>query len=705
MRLLLALLLCVLPSLAQAAPVQGEWAATEHTRVRLVAPEAVGSNTPFFLGVEVEIQPEWHTYWLNPGDSGIPTRVKTTLPEGFIAGPLHFPVPHRFEMEGLLNYGYTEKVVFLLPITPKDVKSGESYEAKAQVDMLVCKDICVPEKAQLSVTLQGGDASSAEAAMEDDFFKTAIATIPKIHPEKQARYSVENGRILFHLPLVPSSPEAQHDLFVLTQGVTEIGQPKEYATTPISQEPPSLALGTIEPGAQIDAVWMQAVHDRTPNLMQIRFYRDDAAAVADQSALVEKAPAAKKVNASAAKESLSFFAALLFALLGGLILNAMPCVFPILSLKALALARKAEAEHTEVRAHGFAYTLGVLICFATLGGLLLALQAGGRQIGWGFQLQSPGFVGAMASLFFLLGLNLLGVFEFPLFGTSLQVGTKESSKSSFLTGVLAALVATPCTAPFMGSALGAAIGKPPAIAMGIFLALGLGMALPFLLLSFFPHWARCLPKPGLWMQRLKEILAFPMLAAALWLFWVMAQQVDALGLAWMLMALWFVGFGAWLWHVLQSSAPLRRRVALLAVFILWALALHMAGNPPLDYASHTNAAALNYVLPNAESYSADRLEKLRADGRPVFIDATAAWCLTCKVNERGALSSDVVKQAFAEKNIAVLVADWTNEDAEITKLLGQFGRNGVPLYLYYPPQSEPKILPQLLTPTNILQAL
>jgi thiol:disulfide interchange protein/DsbC/DsbD-like thiol-disulfide interchange protein len=700
-------------AMVDSAPVQ-----TEHTEMRLLAPTVVAPGVPVPLVVEVKLQPEWHIYWENPGDSGIPTRVVPTLSEGWKADALQYTLPKRFEYEGLVSYGYGDTARFMLPLhAPNDFKAGDTASISVEVKMLICHDVCIPENATLQMALVGGSVEEAKKAKENEVFIDVLKSLPQPYTTQKGYFLTQGEEITFILEFldtlpIPYDQVKSWDLLVRTSGVTGVEKAKlDGAGDALSL---TLSKGTLDIPEQIDAV-LVAETDDGPRGWLVSYVAKGAAAATNtttEKAATENATtgnagssAADAAEQATAEGALSYAVVLLFALLGGLILNAMPCVFPVLSLKALALAKKAESEHHVIRAHGLAYSAGVLLCFVVLGVLMLVLQSAGKQIGWGFQLQSAGFVAAMTSLFFLLGLNLLGLFEFPLIGANLQSASRESSKGSFFTGLLAALVATPCTAPFMGSALGAAIGLPAVQAVGVFAALGVGMALPFLLLSLRPALAKCLPKPGVWMQRLKEVLAFPMLAAALWLLWVLAQQVGPVGFAWVLVMLLLIGVGIYGWRLVQFKPVRARWGFVLVVLLAWVLVLKSVVADPVVVNTHASGQ-IEHSLPNAENYSAARLAELQAEGRAVFIDATAAWCLTCKVNERGTLASDSVRALFEEHNIAVLVADWTNEDPEITALLKRFGRNGVPVYAFFPADgSAPRLLPQILTPANVREGV
>jgi thiol:disulfide interchange protein len=414
---------------------------------------------------------------------------------------------------------------------------------------------------------------------------------------------------------------------------------------------------------------------------------------------------ANPLSAPPTEDSLTWWEALLLAFLGGVVLNAMPCVFPILSLKLLSLTRQAHGHRSERLASGLAYTAGVLASFAALGGGLLALRTGGQAIGWGFQLQTPVFVAVIAYIIFAMGLSLSGVAAFGagIAGTGGRLVRGSGLTGTFFTGVLATIVATPCTAPFMGAALGLALIAPAPLAIGIFLALGLGLAAPYFAATVIPGWQRVLPRPGPWMDLVKQLLAFPLYATVAWLLWVLIQEVgpgEALGA---LFGLVLVGFAVWIYGRTRLAAPLGRSVgaglavAGAAAAILLAVSLTATADRA---AAATTAERLAY-----EPYTAERLLALESTGTPVFVNLTASWCVTCLINERVALDSDAVRHAFAARGIVALKGDWTSQNPEITALLQQFGRSGVPLYLLYSGKGEPSILPQILTASGVLDAL
>jgi thiol:disulfide interchange protein len=394
---------------------------------------------------------------------------------------------------------------------------------------------------------------------------------------------------------------------------------------------------------------------------------------------------------------------LLSALIGGLLLNLMPCVFPVLAMKALALVDHAALTPRERVAGGLAYTAGVFVCFLILGAVLLALKAGGAAVGWGFQLQNPALVALLAYVLFIAGLNLSGVFEFggSFMGVGSSLANRSSIVGSFFTGMLAAVVATPCSAPFMAPAIGVALTQPAAIAMLTFVVLGLGLALPYLLLSFVPAVARALPKPGRWMGTLKQVLAFPMYASAAWMVWVLAQQAGADGVLAVLLGMTAVAFALWLWGLRGGTGLARTlRIATVAIVLLASLGVALRVVPQRADAPLAHAGELD------EPFTAARLDALRAQGKPIFVNLTAAWCITCKVNERLALSGQGFRSALRNGGYTYLKGDWTQQNPEITQVLSSFGRAGVPLYLVFPAHGgQAVVLPQLLTEAAVVQAL
>lgn len=706
---LFALLLVALPA----------WAGAEREippMEKLVRPEllldrsAVAGGERIRWGVRLQTMQGWHTYWQNPGDSGLPTRIEWTLPEGFAASPIRWPVPDRFLMGSVVNFGYGEEVVLLGTIeAPGSLPPGE-VEIRAKVDWLVCEEVCLPGGTTLARKLPTGrsEVDAAASARLD----AAERTLPIEAPWK-AELRTGDDAVVLLLPELGDAPVASAFFFpaegeviehgaeqrlVRTEGGLELRMvPSAYAEGLPSRlegvlllEEPAAGGGTTKRGFAIRAA--------APSIQP-------AAAGSTKGGTPTGAPS--HAPTGSAEGSLGVAAALGLALLGGLVLNLMPCVFPVLSLKVLGVVQQASETASRVRLHGLAYTAGILVSFALLSGLLLVLRAGGAEIGWGFQLQSPGFVAVLAYLLFALGLSLSGVFHIggSFMGIGHSLASRPGLSGSFFTGVLATVVATPCTAPFMGAAVGFALLQPAPVAVGIFLSLGLGLALPFLILSFVPALHRLLPRPGAWMVRFQQALAFPLYGTVAWLVWVLQRQVGPEALAAVLAGLVLVAFAAWAWAASRESRGAMRRVGS-ALGIGAAAAALLLARLPAGAERSAAAPAVSAADSIAEPWSEERLEQLRAEGKPVFVNFTAAWCVTCLVNERTTLGTERVRSLFAEKGITYLKGDWTNEDPAITAALERHGRSGVPLYLYYPAGGgEPKVLPQILTEEIVRDAL
>ena len=652
---------------------------------------SIEPGASFWVGLRQRIAPGWHTYWTNPGDSGEPPVLDWNLPAGWQAGPLVFPQPERMPVGPLMSYGYTGEVVLLTRLTaPAGLAPGASVTLRGHAAWLVCEKICIPEEADVTLTLPvvAGKPAPGPGAAAIERTRRAVPG-PSPWPALLSA-TPEAVTVSVAAPGLEASRIAEIVFFPGRWGVMDHAAAQEVTIAP--------------DGIKLRAargLLPEAADDDLDGVLVIREKLDQG--------LVSQAFAIKAVAAKGAGgPSLSLLAAMGLAVAGGLILNLMPCVLPVLSIKALALVGHAEVSPGAVRRHGLAYTAGVLVCFAALAGALLALRAGGAKIGWGFQLQSPLVVTALAYVLFALGLSLSGLLVIGgrLTGVGHGLAARPGYGGSFFTGALATIAATPCTAPFMGAAVGYALTQPPAAALAVFEALGLGLALPFLALSLVPAWRRLLPRPGPWMTRLSQALAFPLYASVAWLVWVVSRQAGPDGVALVLVGLLLIGFGAWLHHAARGAAPHWRRVAtgfaLASVAAAIALAPLAAASPPAP-ATAPGAAAW-------EPYSPRRLAELREQGKPVFVNFTAAWCITCLVNERVALGSPAVAEAFARKGVVYLKADWTSRSAEIAAALGSFGRSGVPLYVVYPARAggavaaEPRVLPQILSEGTIIEA-
>lgn len=702
LRALLLAATAALGSHAQAG-AEGPPAATPHVSARLVASaDTVAPGDTITLGLAKQIIPGWHTYWLNPGDSGLATQVDWQLPRGAAAGALQWPAPARQPFGPVMNYGYEGEVTLLAAFTaPPDARPGERLEVRAAADWLVCSDICIPEHVQLTLALPVAESTRGAAHPAID---AARARLPQPAPWA-AHYAPADDRLMLHIDSGALPAEtAEFWFFPHDWGVIDHAAPQALHATAqgvrLALVPgPAAAAGP-------DALEGVLVISEPGTAGELR--RAYALTAPRVAALGEATPGTPAPGAPDAPAP-GLAGALAFALLGGLILNLMPCVFPVLAMKVVALVQHSHGEQAQISRHGLAYLAGVLASFALLGAVVLALQAGGAHLGWGFQFQSPLFVLLVAWLLFAVGLNLSGVFTLggSLAGVGHTLTTHAGYRGSFFTGVLAAVVATPCTAPFMGVAIGYAMTQPPAALLAIFLALGLGLALPFVALALRPALLRRLPRPGAWMLRLKQALAFPMYAAAIWLVWVLTLQSGADGLLLALGGMLAIALAAWLYDTTWQARQRVRSTARFAAAAIVVLALATAvGLQPAPADTRIEAHSAGSALPH-QPWSAAQLAALRAEGRPVFVNFTAAWCITCLVNERVALDRPEVVAAFAAQDITYLKGDWTNQDAEITAVLKAHGRSGVPLYLFYPAgaASTPTVLPQILTADIVLRSI
>ena len=666
--LLLLVLLTLLPGSASAQlgqPGRNNMAVSLEPERRWAAPGEV-------VTLAFVMRPErgWHGYWKNPGDAGAETRVQWRLPPGFAAGRLLYPVPDRLIVAGLMNYVYERDYALLTTLrVPDSAVPGTRVPVWARLDYLVCTDeVCVPETATVSTELRimaGSERADPSPAMER--YRQALP-----RPlAGQARFELQGGRLRLAVPLPPTMGVEDPYFFPLTLDALD-----HSAQQSVSRSGDTLIVETAA-GRQAESLAaIEGVLEIGPDLgLSLTATRGDVPAA---GTLVAGPGAAEESGGVSA-----ILLALLGALAGGLLLNIMPCVFPILSLKALSLARAGETERG-ARREALAYAAGVVLMCLLLGGVLLALRAGGAAVGWAFQLQDPRVILLLMLLVTAIALNLAGLFQLPAAAGGESLARSGGTRGAFWTGALAAFVATPCTGPFLGFALGAALVLPTLAALAVFAGLGLGLALPFLLLGFVPALRRRLPKPGPWLGRFQRILSVPMFLTALGLAWILGRQtgVDGMGLG--LAAALLLGLGLW-WI---GRGGRWTALALIAASAIGAVLLLRIEAPAL--------AASESAL-GAEPFSPARLAQLRAEGRPVFVYFTADWCLTCKVNEQGVLERAEVADAFQARNVAVLVGDWTRGDAEIGRFLESHGRSGVPLYLFYAPGRDAEALPQILT--------
>jgi thiol:disulfide interchange protein len=684
-------------------------AATPQVQAQLIASvTSVEPGAEIYVGLNQKIIPHWHTYWKNPGDSGSPTTIEWTLPEGAIASDIIWPAPSRFSMGPITNYAYENDVTLLTKIKiPSDAKPGEQFTLQTLVDWLVCEEECIPQQVELALTLPivaAGESVNIRDSRIDD----ALARLPVASPwEIRATQSaidpeLNQGELILHIALSEEQLTQIKDIWFYPYDWGRIQQSGEQVRQPVK--------GGVELRIKTGDAPLKMGDALTGVLVITEQLGDQSANTIARGFEVNSV--LQMAGAEIHADSLGFFTALLFALIGGIVLNLMPCVFPVLSIKALSLVSHSSQSAAQIRMHGVVYTAGVLASFAFLAVLLILLKAGGAQIGWGFQFQSPIFVLAVAYLMFAVGLSLSGVFFIG--GSVANVGSSLTEKpgysGSFFTGVLATIVATPCTAPFMAAALGYALAQPAAKLLAIFLSLGLGLALPYLLLTCWPRLQRWLPRPGLWMERAKQVLAFPMYAAAIWLVWVLVQQVGVNAIVIALGGMLLIAFAVWLYDATLFASTKIRKVgtAIALALLLFVLVMSYLGvNVSSANASKLSINSEKAAEQNWEPYSEARLNELLLEGKPVFLNFTASWCISCLVNERVALTNTKVKETFKQQGIVYLKGDWTNRDVAITQFLQKFNRSGVPLYVFYPAgkSDQPAELPQILTPDMVISAV
>jgi len=697
------LLLALAWALPGTAGAQGAVVKTDEVRAELVAhaPDGVAPGKLLWLGLVIEHQPHWHTYWKNPGDSGLPTTLAWQLPVGASAGEIAWPTPQRLPVGPLMNYGYEGKLLLPVPLTIAPAFNGQALDVKLSAQWLVCKDVCIPQQGEFALKLPVQASTAGHAAL----FGAAWAATPKDVADAKVSAELVDGASVLRLAVTGLPPALQGkplDFFTEAAGVIDHAAKFKTrwdgatwrADVPVSPQ-------RFESPARMDAVLVAAGQKAG---VRVGFAITGAwPAIVAPSAAAVVATADPAVNPTPpAPAAIGFGLALVLALAGGALLNLMPCVFPILSLKVLGFAGHAHSRRALV-AGGIAYSAGVVLSFVALAALLIALRAGGEQIGWGFQLQSPGFVALLAVLFTVIALNLGGLFEF---GSILPSGLasmrlRHPLADSFLTGVLAVAVASPCTAPFMGAALGIAFTLPAAQALLLFAVLGLGMALPYLVMSAWPAAARAIPKPGMWMATFKTVMAFPMLATVVWLVWVLGHQTSVDGAAALLGVLLTLAFALWAWGRVDSTRVARVAwtaigVVLLGASLAWAL--------PTWREAH--AAVPSGALERWQPWSTERVAQINAEGRSAFVDFTAAWCVTCQVNKRTTLGDAGLLSEMDSARVVLLRADWTRRDAAISQELARLGRNGVPVYaIYKPGRAAPVLLPELLTVQTVRDAL
>lgn len=688
------LLNILLALLATAAPIHAQLTAVgdggpgpvkaQHLTAELVTfGSTIAPGGTLQAGLVLTMEDKWHVYWINAGDSGEPPHIKWTLPAGLTAGPMLFPPPSRLPLGPLMDFGYEDTAAFPVTLTAAAKMKPGPVHVDALVDWLVCAQVCIPGKAHLGLNLTVGPPAAPVQPV--GALGQALTLLPKPLPEDGSARIV-GGKKDFVITIKTGTREADAEFYPIDTDL--IANASEQVVEPLP-----------------DGVRIRV--ERSPDLSKLPEKIRGVVKLSDTEAYeftadvtageVPLAPA----SAAAAASGITALGAIGLAFVGGIILNLMPCVFPVLFLKGLALVQSSGEERKQLRSHGLVYTLGILVSFWVIVAVLLVLRAGGSQAGWGFQLQSPVFIAVLASFLFFFALSLAGMFDLGLSLTSAggNLATKPGYAGSFFTGVLATVVATPCTAPLMGAAIGFALVQPAWTTFAIFTALALGLATPYLALSFQPAWTRVLPRPGAWMETLKQLTAVPLFATAIWLAYVFGRLYaggatdpgeGVYKLSLLLGCFLVLAVAGWV----LSKWPAKWSSAAVAVLLIAAgLAI------PLYQPKDTNLVW--------QPYSQQALDTARKAGNPVFIDFTAAWCLSCQVNEKLVLHAADVQKQLSDGHVTLLRADWTKYDPEITKELASLNRSGVPTYVLYPvaQSAEPDVLPEVLTKELVLEAI
>nr|WP_315480875.1 thioredoxin family protein [uncultured Rhodoferax sp.] len=698
---------------------------TEQVRAELLAyaPQGVAPGAQVWLGLQLQHQPQWHTYWKNPGDSGLPTTLTWTLPAGVTAGDIAWPTPHKIAIGSLANLGFEGTVLLPLPLTiaPDFRPSGlaQDLEVRLSASWLVCRQECIPQEGEfaLRLPLRGSTAlhrASFEAAwaaapkpfagpvqatVSDTGVALRVSGLPASWRGKAINAFPETHELL-HTPALPGEGDR-----VKSSAADQAGTQGWQDGVWTAQVPHSAQRYT----SPSTVAWVLVLgNERLRAEATVQGSWPATAARAEVPAALQAALAANAQQAQTSAPAVpgSLLWVLATALLGGLILNLMPCVFPVLAIKVLGFATQSGQSRSAQRAQGLAYTAGVVLSFLALGGLLLALRAGGEQLGWGFQLQTPGVVVALALLFTLIALNLAGWLNvgsvLPQRLATLQL--RHPVGEAFLSGVLAVAVASPCTAPFMGASLGYAITLPGAQALAIFAALGLGLALPYLLASWVPAVARWLPKPGAWMDTLRHFLAFPMAATVVWLVWVLGHLSGVDGAGSLLLLILGLCMLVWSLNLQGRTRTLLATISIAVCALLaWASGQYLLGFA--DATVETSASTASPSTDGWQPWAPGSVQAALAQGKPVFVDFTAAWCITCQVNKKTTLSNTEVQADLAAKQVTLLRADWTRRDPAITQALQALGRSGVPVYVLYAPGKAPVVLSEILTPGELRRAI
>ncbi|TVQ64823.1 MAG: thiol:disulfide interchange protein [Balneolaceae bacterium] len=700
--ILLTLLILSLSGYAQLA---GQAVQTDNAVVELVSEqESIRPGEAFRIGVHMELRDGWYVYYRNPGDSGMPLTVRWTHDPTFRAGDIQWPVPLWIPVAGgLTSYGYYGQVLLMMEAeAPAELTPGSFYTLEAEADWLICEAICIPEYADLTLTLEVTDDEIQYSDIWLPRFNETRNELPVSLPYWKASAKLEGNTIRLSLASDAFTLPEYDEIRYFAKQEAEI---ENSAPQPFTAEGETITLELRK------SIYKTGDPDRLWGVLYSPQGWDEPGRIKGMivDVPIGESNHGQELPAAASLISGAFWILLLFAFTGGMLLNLMPCVFPILSIKIMNFMEMAGHNRAKVRLHGWVFAAGVLASFLLLASLLLLLRAGGQELGWGFQLQSPAFIVFLTFLMFGLGLSLMGMFEI---GNSLitiagKTDTGQGLRGSFFSGILATVLATPCTAPFMGTALGMAITLPALNSLMIFLFLGAGMAFPYLLLTLFPALMKLLPKPGAWMETFKQIMAFPLFATAIWLMWVFGQQTGSDGVIRLLVGLLCLSAGIWIlhrWSAFQISTSARVVSRGMMVLIIASGFMFAVTTVP-DNRAYDGVKTDGYGIEWID-FSEEKMNSFPVGDAPVFIDFTAAWCITCKANERIVFSSQRVRDRFADLGFVMVKADWTNRNPEITRALASFGRNGVPFYVIYPGNgAEPVILPELLTPGIVLEAL
>ncbi len=659
---------------SRAEPLQAK-----HLTVALVSRDTgLVPGRDALLGLSFKLDAGWHVYWSNAGDSGDPPDVKWTLPAGMTAGAMQFPAPKRLPLGPLMDFGYEDAVLFPVPLKVAYSVTNSTANLMADVRWLVCREVCIPGKGTLTLALPVGPTAGPDTSVAAAF-QQALDSLPRALPAGNSA-TVTADKTSFYVTVKTGSQEKTAEFFPLEQ--TQVANAAAEVVTPLAD------------GVQIAVRKDENLAANPAQLRGVvelnggRNYLVAAAVTSGGPAVAASGSAARQ---AASEGELLRIAG--FAFLGGIILNLMPCVFPVLFIKGLGLLQSHGMARAEARRHGAVYTLGILVSFWIIVGVLVALRAGGSAFGWGFQFQSPTFVAVITLLLFFFGLSLAGMFEFGLSLTSAggSLAQKQGYTGSFFTGMLATVVATPCTAPFMGAAIGFALSQSVFVTFVIFTALALGLALPYVLLTFFPAWMSVLPKPGAWMEVLKQAASVPIFGTVIWMLWLYAKLATVDLLVWLMAGLLLIAVGGWM-----LNRWIRNRLGTFAAVLTIVIALLL----PL-YGQHAEAKARDPWMP----WSAAAVAAAAQQGTPVFVDYTAAWCLSCQFNERTVLDSRDVQDAMDAAHVVRLRADWTHYDGDITAALAQLGRSGVPTYVVYGVDGKANVLPEALTQGLVVDAL